>query len=1179
MKKILLSFFAFALSAVAAQAQSWTEPTLKLTTDAVPEKAYIYNVEQAKFLTKGGAWGNHASIKADVSTAFLYEMQDQGDGSYKLHCSAAANNGYLGRESVEDVYTDWKAQTTWGLQWSFLPVEGGFNIRSAATDPNFGDEKYAELDLENNQNIFILGWNAERDDLTNGNGEPMGTNDGVYMVDPEMAADWSCTWAFMTEEDYAVYNVQWSLYDKLNAALEMGYTEAELSQYAAALAGTDIDAINEATTQVGELILNYAYNHASPENPYDVTSKIANPTFEGARNAEPAGWVDEFGNMLIQNNKAYPVWDEDNNVESGEYGLNNFSQNWTASATDPIAQSNIYQVISELPQGTYILQADAIATSASSSLLVSGAELYAESGAAHYAVAIDKNTYGEAGSGSPHRYQLLVTHMGGDLKIGYGFTPGYVKWFAVDNFKLFYAGPVDNPGLVALESAIEAAKTYVDEYAEEDIYYYSEETKEALAAELEKAEGLKSASSEECLAEAGAINDLLKAAKAEVTAYAKLIKFAEQVGKDVDKYPFIEELGDKYDEYKGAYEDKTATIEGINAWIDGYAAYIVEGVKKALPTATDENPIEVTGLFANLGFEENTAESATPNNWTCNSTAFKVRVNTAEVWNTTFDAYTTLSDLPAGAYRITAHGLSRSGDSVSNFGEEGANVTAEFYANGAAVKVKSQHLGAGAEQLYTNDVNLTNDEENPLWAPNSMEGARRYFNVEGTPYVNTVVANLLNDGDPLRIGFRDNGTDGAVVENSWTIWSDVRVYYIGVSNNALYEEMQLVAAKVNDILNNASDVEMVLQSSSLLNEAAAAAEATTVDDSEEKIVAVIAQMNNAIAYYEQGIVLANKIIDEVAVYDEIVSKYDASDNTELTQLLDVIEAATSEEVFESNEQIEGWLAALPAARTAHIFAAVLAEAEAAPSEETPLDVTDVMSNASFESNNANGWTITNTGGSIGGSDAQRTSSTAYEMWNGTAFDIHQTVVGLKEGYYRLSAKALFRNGNNSDDLAAQYFAAPDSIKGLAQFYANDKAVAVKSIYDDAQTEDPAINGQGSYVVDGQTFFTPNTMISFEAFAVELGLYSNEIDIYLDGKTDLTIGLRYETTASYAWFPFDEFKVSYLGTTAPTAIKDVTAASQGVASIFNLNGQQQSRLQKGVNIVRTADGRVLKLMVK
>ena len=249
------------------------------------------------------------------------------------------------------------------------------------------------------------------------------------------------------------------------------------------------------------------------------------------------------------------------------------------------------------------------------------------------------------------------------------------------------------------------------------------------------------------------------------------------------------------------------------------------------------------------------------------------------------------------------------------------------------------------------------------------------------------------------------------------------------------------------------------------------------------------------------------------------------------------------------------------------FFAAVTEGKTA-TEEEPIDVSAVMSNPSFSDNTANGWTLTHTGGSLGGKADQLQGSTAYEIWNGTAFDIHQTVPGLPEGYYRLSVKALFRNGNNSDDLAAAYFAAPDSPEqNLAQFYANEQAVNVKNAYAEAQAEDPAIDGQITFNKDGQVLYTPNTMISFEEYAMTLGLYTNQIVMGLDGKKALTLGLRFEGAAANSWFPFDDFKIEYLGTKAPTAVEGIlTDMTEGIKAIYDLSGRRVSKAVKGIYII-------------
>lgn len=136
MKKRLLSFLALALTGLLSYAQDWQKPTLSYMTDEVPQQAYIYNIETGRFLTKGGAWGTHASVKEDVRSAFLYEMQEAGEGIYKLYCAAGGRTGYLGRETAEDAYTDFNNKSGWSTLWEFTSRQRPPSA-TVATVPNW----------------------------------------------------------------------------------------------------------------------------------------------------------------------------------------------------------------------------------------------------------------------------------------------------------------------------------------------------------------------------------------------------------------------------------------------------------------------------------------------------------------------------------------------------------------------------------------------------------------------------------------------------------------------------------------------------------------------------------------------------------------------------------------------------------------------------------------------------------------------------------------------------------------------------------------------------------------------------------------------------------------------------------------------------------------------------------
>ena len=62
--------------------------------------------------------------------------------------------------------------------------------------------------------------------------------------------------------------------------------------------------------------------------------------------------------------------------------------------------------------------------------------------------------------------------------------------------------------------------------------------------------------------------------------------------------------------------------------------------------------------------------------------------------------------------------------------------------------------------------------------------------------------------------------------------------------------------------------------------------------------------------------------------------------------------------------------------------------------------------------------------------------------------------------------------------------------------------------------------------------------------------------------------------------FDEFLLleCRLNTYIPDGI-EVARATQGTPALFDLTGVQQKHLRRGVNVVRTSDGRVHKVVVK
>ena len=1134
MGKKLLTFFVFVLTVIGMKAQSWTAPTLSYSTDEIPQKAYFYHIGQNMFFTKGTTWGTHSALTKDASTALLYEIQNQGEGVYKLYSAGQPNTAYLGRaDNGADLYVDYKNQASWSIEFEFYKAETGFyRIRTAATSAQWGANLYSEDD-EINYGLWELGWNPNNDDVDKDNNS-LGTNVGVFMLDPTLEGV-QLDWAFVTEESFVVYAAQQGLYNALIEAYNMGYTEAELSAYASKLTSTDTEELATATAAVEKMILDFAYNHASPDDPYDITANvIVNSTFEGARGAVPEGWI--CTNMTIQNNKDYYLWDEEAGAASTtELGLKNFAQNWTSSATEPIAASDVHQVISDLPQGTYILEACAIATSPSADILVNGCELYANSGAIHYSAEV-ANQNGTEGASYPHRIILNFVHMGGDLTIGYGFTPGFVKWFAVDNFKLAYAGPVNNPGLIALTSTLTAAKVYDSEY--EETYYYSEETNTLLKEELDKAEEIiNGGDSDACMEQVSVLNDIVATIKAEISAYAKLKSLCEQVSKDLELYEKVTALEDMlasmFDQYQEAYDDKTAKIDQIESWVAAYDATLLEAVTAAMPSATEEVPICISVMGKNLDYAENSKTEG----WTAEvftsfgGDGYKVYNHNGEVWQNSYACLQTIENLPAGKYIVKAKAFYREESNAATY-EAYKNgdfeVTTYLVANANKQPVVCLAKIAEEGEIAPEGSGYSETEEGSgIWMPNNQQSAEWAFNHRGDDLTCEVSTYLANGGD-LTFGTRNDDID--VANNQWSVWTNFQIFYAGKSINGLYDQVQQLMDQASNM-----DVAKNVAADKKIQDALTAGDNATTESSEETLTAIVNQLVEAIEYAEKGAELEGKLRETVQNYynllygSDIVGSDTGLPNLLENEVMQIIEDESGEKKFESNEQIEQWIADMPVQWFAYVMSqAGIDEAN----EENPFEITTLIINPNFEAEGSQRevappyWTVDAMGqnngyqdnNTYGNTDATIVLDRFVETWgNGTVLKdgkIAQTLAAaLPEGFYFLEVDGKI-DGDNGVSLA---------------------------------------------VITGN--ITWRTTLTNTA---DVDHY--RVEFHSNGEYIPTVGILVESTNA-TWIAFDSFKLFYIGHTPTVGVEGIEeAVAPKSTAIYNLAGQRVQKAVRGLYII-------------
>ena len=270
------------------------------------------------------------------------------------------------------------------------------------------------------------------------------------------------------------------------------------------------------------------------------------------------------------------------------------------------------------------------------------------------------------------------------------------------------------------------------------------------------------------------------------------------------------------------------------------------------------------------------------------------------------------------------------------------------------------------------------------------------------------------------------------------------------------------------------------------------------------------------------------------------------------------------------------------------------------SEAAPLDITFALNNASFSTDNTEGWTI-----------ATGTSGVAYqecEFFNQN-FNIKQVISGLPAGYYRVAVQGFYRDGTceeayekattepteeESGEAPARRYAGSNVLN--AMLYANngefDNTTPIMS-WAQFTTTGEEFNGYWSPNATDETVDAENVIYfanTMEAanylFNAGQNVDGNMVDINLTEGNDLTVGIYKFTTIANDWTIFDNFHLYYLGTEMPTGIDaPQVAKGQQVAErvYYSINGARLAAPAKGINIMRQrmADGTVktVKVLVK
>ncbi len=205
------------------------------------------------------------------------------------------------------------------------------------------------------------------------------------------------------------------------------------------------------------------------------------------------------------------------------------------------------------------------------------------------------------------------------------------------------------------------------------------------------------------------------------------------------------------------------------------------------------------------------------------------------------------------------------------------------------------------------------------------------------------------------------------------------------------------------------------------------------------------------------------------------------------------------------------------------------------SKENPVDISFLIKNASFRTNDGYMWE----------GDAPAVSFNEAEFFNKN-FNIHQTFADMPKGQYRLVAKGFYRDGAN--DVALPNY--PANTVYNAKLYINDAVGNLRAWASDSLAVE---DGGNPYSDDDYTesfmAYYPNSMATGAQYFADGHYAGNFVEYTMDENGDITLGLKKEATITNDWTLFTDFELYYLGGADPSQTDDylVTCGEEGNVS--------------------------------
>ena len=476
----------------------------------------------------------------------------------------------------------------------------------------------------------------------------------------------------------------------------------------------------------------------------------------------------------------------------------------------------------------------------------------------------------------------------------------------------------------------------------------------------------------------------------------------------------------------------------------------------------------------------------------------------------------TLTNLPAGAYKISCYAMACQQD------------------KGAGYKVEGVTLFANTSSKENSKVVATDPG-----APQKFE-----FMFE------------VKEGENVNFGLKLENTTA-----NWLFVDEFQVDYYGADAQMMYLlDMQSVASDAQGTAETAQAYQGYIDT---VNKLAEEGMNMTTDASKEEILALKAKIQEAVAVMNAS---AAKYAELQTLNDEIQNFLAEGGNaTDALQALldDCGDGTTLEDLITShsldNDQIDEYMGKLKTEL----------DLSRKQSIKAGTDLTYMLQNPTFDTGNGDGWT----GAKTVNKDTQNCE--AYEKQ--APFDMYQEFVAPQDGVYEISAQAMHRVANNDNASVAHDNGSEDI---TAVLYANNMESKFASPYtyglDAASGGNPA---DWKYTTaDGTEVYIPNSMKGFAA-ACEANpeAYKTTVTILLKAGETVRMGVRETKRPSSNaadWAIWDNFTMKFLGGDQ-AAIDQVSGPviEQGTALLGSkMNAEVHATLESAIAELK-ADGSI------